>query len=115
MEMRTAEYGTDLVIVVDEDRIDAAVAVRFKDGIRELSQHHEAKRVILDLKRVSFMDSSGLGAVVGAMKQLGTERTLALASLSPAVEKVFRVTRMDHLFKIYDSANAALLDVANVG
>lgn len=113
MELNVSEVGSDLVIAVEESRIDAAVAVRFKDAIREVTAQKTARRVILDLKMVTFMDSSGLGSVVGVMKQLGPERTLALADLSPAVDKVFRITRMDHLFKIYPSKNAALLDTAH--
>lgn len=112
MDIDSSEVGKDLVIVVRESRIDAAVAVHFKDRMRELT-NHPSQRVILDLAEVEFMDSSGLGAVVGAMKQLKPPQKLALANLSPAVEKVFRITRMDHLFPIYPDANAALLDVAH--
>ncbi len=49
-------------------------------------------RVILDLSSVKFIDSSGLGAIVAAMKQLGSGRRLDLAGLTPVVEKVFRLT-----------------------
>ena len=112
MKIDTSEVGSDLVVVVGDARIDAAVAVHFKDRMREVTDH-SAPRVILDLAAVEFMDSSGLGAVVGAMKQLRPNQKLVLANLSPAVDKVFRITRMDHLFQIYPDANAALLDVAH--
>jgi anti-sigma B factor antagonist len=112
MEMNAEEVGMDLVITVKEPRIDAAVAVVFKQKMAEMTDH-PAKRVVLDLSAVDFLDSSGLGAVVGAMKSMGEGRKLDLAGLSPTVQKVFRLTRMDTVFRIYPSRQAALMDVAH--
>ena len=113
MQMTASEVGDAIVVVVEDRRIDAAVAVRFKDRMQELTGN-PAQRVVLDLSKVEFLDSSGLGAVVGSMKQLGRDRRLDLAGLTPTVDKVFRITRMDRVFKIYDSTDAALQDVAHV-
>ncbi len=99
-------YSKDMVdyllICVPSDRIDAAGAVHFKDTMRELTQTAHA-RVVLDLSTVAFLDSSGLGAVVVAMKALGPGRKLELSGLTPTVEKVFRLTRMDSIFTIHAS------------
>jgi anti-sigma B factor antagonist len=112
MQMTATEVGKTLVVVVEDRRIDAAVAVRFKDNMVEIAAKPN-QRVVLDLSKVEFMDSSGLGAVVGSMKQLGRDRQLDLAGLTPTVDKVFRITRMDRVFRIYDTADAALQDVAH--
>ena len=112
MQMSSSEVDGSLIVAVNEPRIDAAVAVRFKDRMRELTDH-PAERVILDLSQVEFLDSSGLGAMVGSMKQLGRGRKLDLAGLTPTVDKVFRMTRMDSVFRIFDDADHALQDVAH--
>jgi len=112
MQMTASEVGDALIVTVDDRRIDAAVAVRFKDKMLELTEH-SANRVILDLGNVEFLDSSGLGAVVGSMKQLGRQRKLELVALTPTVEKVFRITRMDRVFQIFPSTDAALEGVAD--
>ena len=112
MQMTSVENGNALVVTVTDRRIDAAVAVRFKDKMLELTTH-PSERVILDMQNVEFLDSSGLGAVVGSMKQLGRERKLDLAGLTPAVEKVFRITRMDRVFRIFPNVDAAQQDAAN--
>jgi anti-sigma B factor antagonist len=112
MQMKSQEIGDTLVVKVLDARIDAAVAVRFKNRMMELTTT-PSERVILDLSQVEFLDSSGLGAVVGSMKQLGRARKLDLAGLTPTVEKVFRITRMDRVFRIFDSADDALGDVAD--
>ena len=101
-----AQNGT-LVVTVNETRIDAAVAIQFKDKMRERTEK-AGDRVVLDLAQVSFIDSSGLGAIVAAMKQLGKERRLDLAGLNKDVDRVFRLTRMDTVFKIHPSLGDAL-------
>ncbi len=95
------------IITVGENRIDAAVAITFKDRMRELCEDGP-DRVLLDMAQVGFIDSSGLGAVVASMKQLGKDKALELAGLSPAVRKVFQLTRMDTVFIIHPSAAGAL-------
>jgi anti-sigma B factor antagonist len=100
MQLLTETRGEMLIVRAEEDRIDAAVAIQFKDRMRDLIRT-DAARVVLDLSRVSFLDSSGLGAVVAVRKLLGPDRTLELSGLRPAVEKVFRLTRMDTIFIIH--------------
>ena len=107
MHMTASEVEGVMVVTVMDRRIDAAVAVRFKDKMQEMTGESK-ERVILDLGHVEFLDSSGLGAVVGAMKHLGRERKLDLANLTPTVEKVFRITRMDRVFRIFPSTETAL-------
>lgn len=100
MEAETERHGTVLVVRIDEKRIDAAGAIAFKEAMRRATEGAQT-RVILDLSRVEFLDSSGLGAVVSIMKQLGEGCRLELAGLAPAVAKVFRLTRMDQIFTIH--------------
>lgn len=110
MELLARTFDDMLVVTATEARIDAAGAIRFKDRMRELVQT-PAQRVVLDLSRVTFLDSSGLGAVVAVMKTLGPGRKLELAGLTPTVQKVFRLTRMDSVFTIHESVPGVLRDV----
>ncbi len=112
MQISSSEVGNALLVTVKDQRIDAAVAVRFKDKMLELTTH-PSERVILDMHNVEFLDSSGLGAVVGSMKQLGRNRKFDLVALNPTVEKVFRITRMDRVFRIFPDIETALQDIAD--
>jgi anti-sigma B factor antagonist len=95
------------VVRVDEARIDAAVALEFKEAVRAAAGE-AAPRIVLDLSAVSFLDSSGLGALVGAMKLLGPGRRLELSGLHPNLERVFALTRMDSVFRVHRDLGAAL-------
>lgn len=101
--------GDMLVVTPLEDRIDAAGAIQFKERMREAVAQPSA-RVVLDLSQVTFLDSSGLGAVVAVMKLLGPDRKLELAGLTPGVDKVFRLTRMDSIFAIHATVPHGLRD-----
>lgn len=105
MDLTATPMDDGLRITVGEGRIDAACAIRFKDRMREILMH-PARRVVLDLSRVAFIDSSGLGALVAVRKMMTGGRLLELAGLTPNVARVFRLTRMDSVFTIRDSAAA---------
>jgi anti-sigma B factor antagonist len=100
MQIDAVTTDAGLLLHVDGARIDAAIAIEFKESVRRLIDGGSGP-VILDLSQVDFLDSSGLGAVVAVMKILGPERPLQLAGLRPSVAKVFRLTRMDRIFTIH--------------
>ncbi|MGB0960514.1 MAG: STAS domain-containing protein [Halocynthiibacter sp.] len=91
------------IITVNDTRIDAAVAVQFKNDIRALADE-DIDRLILNLEHVAFLDSSGLGAVVATLKLLNDRCSFELAGLTETVAKVFRLTRMDMVFTIHENA-----------
>src|SRR5882762_2622088 len=67
-----------------------------------------ARRVIVDLGRVEFLDSTGLGVLVGALKRLrvvGGE--LLLVCAQERLLKIFRITGLDRVFTLFDSVDAA--------
>lgn len=106
MDFSTEQKDGLEIVTVEADRIDAAVAINFKDRMREMMSDYSG-RMVLDLSKVSFIDSSGLGAIVAAMKLMPASGKLELAGLTSAVDKVFRMTRMDSIFTIHASLTDA--------
>ncbi|WP_417250252.1 STAS domain-containing protein [Celeribacter sp.] len=107
MKLTHRDFDDIRVISVDEARIDAACAIQFKDQMREKTDDAPS-RVVLDLGRVAFLDSSGLGAVVAAMKAMKDGHRLELAALNPPVQRVFHLTRMDNVFRIHPSIDTVV-------
>ena len=106
MDFTSRKLDNIEIITVEADRIDAAVAIQFKDRMRE-QLTGASGRVILDLHEVAFIDSSGLGAIVAVMKLMPQGAKLELAGLTASVDKVFRMTRMDSIFSIHADAQSA--------
>lgn len=66
------------------------------------------RRVVVDLARVEFLDSTGLGVLVGALKRLrGVDGELSLVCAQERLLKIFRITGLDRVFTLYDSVDAA--------
>lgn len=100
--MREENFGTAVVVTPLENRLDAAKAVHFKDKMRALIETTKGN-IYLDLNQVSFLDSSGLGAVVSVFKLMKDGRKLELVAVTPTVYKVLKLTRMTQVFKIHST------------
>lgn len=107
MHLKSESVGEVTIVRVEAARIDASVAIQFKDQMREVADGPQM-RTVLDMKQVEFLDSSGLGALVASMKHMGSQRKLELAGLTPTVSKVLTLTCMDKVFKIHPTAADAL-------
>ena len=98
---------------MNAERIDASAALEFKDSMNSIDESNS--KILLNLERVEFIDSSGLGAVVSAMKHLGEGSKMDLCARTPIVEKVFRLKRMDSIFAIYATCDQAVSDQQAIG
>jgi anti-sigma B factor antagonist len=65
-------------------------------------------RLVLDLSRVPFMDSSGVATLIEALQlQRRAGSKLVLHGLQPKVRGIFEIARLDTVFTIVDGADAA--------
>ena len=112
MELSTKTVDPVLIVSVNEDRIDAAVAIEFKDAMRAETLDGP-KIVVLNLSSVNFIDLSGLGAIVASMQHMGQDRTLALAGVTSNLDKVFHLTRVDTAFSLFATLEGALEALCN--
>ncbi len=88
--------------------VDVATAPRLREKLIELvnsGQH----RIVVDLGAVEFLDSTGLGVLVGALKRVRThDGDLALVCTEARILKVFEITGLTKVFSICDSVDAAV-------
>lgn len=99
--MITSEQSQDgtTVVQLQGNRLDASVAEAVKSEIKQIVDQGE-RHLIVDLSEVHFMDSSGLGALVGALKMMGPGGQMEIANAAPTVLKVLKLTRMNKVFKV---------------
>lgn len=98
--------GTTIVAVGGE--IDVYTAPRLRDKITELvaGGSHD---LIIDLEQVEFLDSTGLGVLVGGLKKVRAhDGSLQLVCSQDRLLKIFRITGLAKVFAIHDSTEQAL-------
>lgn len=106
MEITQKEIENVLVVSID-GRLTADCADQFKKHINDVLADYG--KIVLDLEKMAYIDSTGLGAMVFALQRLSDEGgRLALASLQPKPRIVFNITKAYKIFDIYDSVDAAI-------
>jgi len=92
---------------VDSRVLDAATAAAFKDGVKPMLTG--AAKVVLDLSKVEFIDSSGLGALVASLRQAhAVGADIKLSGLRKPVRALFELVRMHRVFEVFNSAEEAV-------
>ncbi|MFN2509001.1 MAG: STAS domain-containing protein [Chthoniobacterales bacterium] len=93
-----------------EGEIDLHVSAGVADSLQTMLQS-KPKRLVVDLSRVSYIDSSGLAVLIEAMQNMaGYGGKFSLAGLQESVRPVFEIARLDQVFRIYPDVDAALAE-----
>jgi len=99
-EARPIVDGTGEVVV--EGEVDVATAPQLREALHEVLDDG-ATRLRIDLGEVGFIDSAGLGVLIGVLKRIrevGGE--IELVHVQPAPRKVIEITGLDELFALTD-------------
>ena len=100
----------DLAFIRVVGRLNMVTAPRLRDIVAETVKTGKT-RLVVDLTDVEFMDSSGLGALIGALKttrQAGGD--LRIAAPGEQVMMVLQLSNVDRILKPYGDAHAAFSD-----
>ncbi|WP_443623127.1 STAS domain-containing protein [Cellulomonas fengjieae] len=107
--MTTRDVGAQTVVEVAGE-IDVSTADVLRDRLTELLDRDRTDLVI-DLREVRFMDSTGLGLLVGTLKKVRLAGgRLQLVIDSERLLKVFRITALLQVFTVHETVEAALGD-----
>ncbi|MBE0504238.1 MAG: STAS domain-containing protein [Desulfuromonadales bacterium] len=102
------EMDNDVIILKLIGSLVASSAAGLKKQTVKLIEK-KYRFILLDLGKIDFIDSSGLGACIAINRDLvASLGTLACAGLNENVQKVFRMTRADQKILIFDDRHAAV-------
>lgn len=107
IESRIEDKNTLVVKVSGE--LDLSTAEQFKLQVEQALEHWKAKNLILDLSGVNFIDSSGLGVILGRYKTI-TQNNGFIAIVKPkaSVKKVLELSGILRIINLYKDVNTAL-------
>lgn len=108
LDVQTRQVDNGVTVVAPTGRLDVLGAPALKDAISEALKNG-SPRVVLDLEGVSFVDSTGLGSVIAALKQIrGSQGDLRLAAPNQQVRVVLELTTLDRVFPYFATVEEAL-------
>jgi anti-sigma B factor antagonist len=107
MELVAHQVGDVAVAAVPVDELDASNAGEFKRDIAALLEANTT--IVLDMSRLRFVDSSGLGAFISCLRKLNAKGgDLKLCGMSKQVRAVFELVRMHRVFEILGTKEDAV-------
>ncbi len=107
MELPLEQAGDVTIVTLPVDELDASNAADLKRDVAALLEEHT--KLVFDLSRLRFIDSSGLGAFLSCLRK-ATARggDLKLCGLTKHVRSVFELVRMHRIFELFDTRDAAV-------
>lgn len=107
MSTAVETHGDVAVFDVPHESVDASNANDFKLELKACCDG--CKKVVLDLAKVQFVDSAGLGAMVWAFRQLSSEGgDMRICNVNGSVRALFELVRMHKLLSVFESREEAL-------
>jgi anti-sigma B factor antagonist len=95
--------SSDVQVLKPDGILDGTKAGQFRRDVLQLVDKG-VKTILIDFKDVTFMDSSGLGALVLALKTVrAADGQLVICSINEQIKILFELTSMDRVFEIFSS------------
>lgn len=112
MEISHNDIGDNVVLVTLNGRLDATTSGDVKEFFQRLI-NNGSRKIVVDLQRVSFIDSSGLVALVSGLRMAKEkDGRLVLCAAQPQAQLVFRLTMLDRVISVHPTAIEAKQSLA---
>jgi anti-sigma B factor antagonist len=108
MEFTQNKQGNAVVFTLNHSTFDSLISSEFKAEILKLTKE-KIKNLVLDLSQVTYIDSSGIGAMLFTHRQSKDYKfTITIAGINNTVLKMFRISNIDVFFEFSATAEDAL-------
>ncbi|MBP7459663.1 MAG: STAS domain-containing protein [Candidatus Delongbacteria bacterium] len=108
MVLTSSKNGNVVIVEVHED-INFENTRELKTYVRQMIDKEQSVNFIINLKPVSFIDSSGLGTLVSLLALLRkVNGQMKLVGINQTMDELFKLTRLDAFFEIYSNTQDAL-------
>jgi anti-sigma B factor antagonist len=102
-KVSSAELGNGVASVVVGGEVDLSTAPELKEVLNGVIDGG-ARFVLVDLSTATFIDSTTLGVLMGAVKRVRPDGgEIAIACKDPNIRKIFEITLLDRVFAIFDT------------
>jgi len=107
MEVKVSEKEGVVIFQIDGE-INISTTLELKKRL----ETHLSKKIVMDLEKMKYIDSSGLAALLEVLKKVKSQGgSLILVGMSDKVKSLFEITKLDKLFLIFRNQAEALSQV----
>ena len=109
VDLKLDHYNMDGIEVVDvAGEIDVYTAPRLRELLIDLVNKNNYQLVV-NLEKVEFVDSTGLGVLVGGLKRVrARDGSVDIVCMQQRILKIFRITGLTEVFGIYETVDQAI-------
>lgn len=108
MNIKEKMQGDVAVVALKGNLMGEPDTTEVREKVYSLLQD-EVKKIVLDLGKVKWINSSGLGALIAAMTSVKNKGgDMRLANITEKVESVFMITQLIKVFKTYETVDRAV-------
>ncbi|MFQ5603290.1 MAG: STAS domain-containing protein [bacterium] len=109
MNFHTEKINEVLVLRIDEKRLDTNVASEFKTELLRFVDKDGEKKILVDLKNVDYVDSSGLGALLFGHRQAKAQSgNLSLVHLNGKIKTLIQIAKLEKILVGYSTEAEAI-------
>ncbi|MED4204280.1 anti-sigma F factor antagonist [Neobacillus mesonae] len=103
------ETKHDVLCIRLSGELDHHTADELREKVTAVIERDEIRHIVLNLKQLSFMDSSGLGVILGRYKQIKqVHGEMVVCAISPAVKRLFDMSGLFKIIKMEQTEEFAL-------
>ena len=111
MQIVFESSGKTLVVKM-EGELDHHTSAEIRERIDREIEKGAKKNLIFDFGKLTFMDSSGIGVIIGRYKQIqNIGGKVAIANVNPHAERIINISGLHKIFPIYNSTKDALQNI----
>ena len=104
MEVKSMERDGVMVF-----QVNGEINISTSPDLKKQFEKQPSKKIVVDLEKVSYIDSSGLATLVEILKKTKLQGgSLGLAGMSDKVRSLFEITKLDKLFLVFKSQDEAV-------
>jgi anti-sigma B factor antagonist len=112
LQISSRREGNDSAVLSLQGEVDVSNSELVKNAAVSLLADN-VQRLLVDLSHTEYLDSAGLGVLVGLLKRVNeSARSLVIVGARPQVKRVFEITRLNGIFAMRDDLASALQEVA---
>ncbi len=109
MDVVIVKLDHDMIKVNLKGEIDHHAALVIRQNVDDYIEKHKIKKVLFNFNDVSFMDSSGVGMIIGRYKKLqNAGGRIGVINLTPRIERIFQMSGLFSLINYFNSEKEAI-------